>query len=135
MSANVHLSATARNARIDAVTTLLNGGSIKLYDGAQPANAGVAVSTQVNGVTLTYSATAAPASSAGTTAANAIGSGVCAATFAPTWARHLKSDGTTVVMDCSVGVSAGSPDIVIPGASISSGTTVSMSSETFSEAA
>ncbi len=135
MSANVHISVTVRNGRIDQFTTALNGGSIKLYDGAQPANAGVAVGAQVNGATLTLSATAAPASSGGTTSLNAITSGVCSATFTPTWARLLASNGTTVVADCSVGILATSSDITIPGASISSGTTVSMSSFTVSEAA
>jgi hypothetical protein len=135
MASNVHITAAIRNLRVDAVGDLADAGTIKIYDGTQPANAGVAVSTQVLGVTLTFNAAAFPASSAGSATAAAITSGVAVATISPTWARWFKSDGVTVILDCSVGVSAGSPDITIPGASISSGTTVSMSSLTISEAA
>lgn len=135
MSSNVHITAAIRNVRVDAVGDLCDAGFIDIYDGTQPANAATAITSQVKIVRLTFNAAAFAAASAGSATAGAITSGVALASGSPTWARWLKTDGTTGILDCSVGVSAGSPDIVIPGASISSGTTVSMSSLTISEAA
>lgn len=135
MAHNVHVSATARNAMLDAIAALMNTGTIKFYDGTQPANAGVAVSTQNLLCTLTYGATAYAAASGGSATANAITPGVIAANGTASWARIVQSNGTTVVMDCTVDVTGNTPDIVVPTTSFAIGVTVTMSSNTISLAA
>lgn len=125
MANNTIVSTAERNTMLDAFTALLNGGTLLLYDGTQPAGPGTAVTTQTLGATLTLNATAFAASSGGTATANAITSGVAVASITPTWAR-LKSSGGTAHMDCSVG--AAGCDITL--GAFTSGTTVGISSLT-----
>ncbi len=130
MANNLIISTAARNAALDAVTALLNtggAGTIKIYDGSQPANPGTAVTTQNLLVTLTFSTTAFAASSSGTATANAITSGVAGFSGTATWARQASGAGTAV-FDCTVGSSG--TDIVLSTAVITSGNTVSISSYT-----
>jgi hypothetical protein len=107
-------SDTATRAAVDAVAALCNGGTLKIYSGAQPTDANTAVGAQVLLAILTLNATAFAASvasgSAGskvvTATANTITGDTSAdATGTAAWFRVLKSDGTTVVFDGSVGVS------------------------------
>lgn len=138
MASNVHLATSARNACLSALATLLNSGFIDIYDGAQPANASVAVSTQNKLVRLTFGATAFGAPSGGSMTANAVTPGAALVDGSPTWARLCQSDGTTAVLDVSAGVASSSPDLVLPGASsafLPQGTTVSITSLTVTEPA
>lgn len=100
------ITTTAANASLDGLTALLNTGSLKIYDGTVPTNAGDALSTQVLLATLPLSATAFGAAAAGVATANAITSDTAAdATSTATFYRAFKSDGTTVVCQGSVGTS------------------------------
>ena len=105
MALNTQIADATVNAQAAALATLCNSGLIKLYDGTQPATADTALGAQVLGVTLTFGATAFPAANSGLLTANAITAGTAGAAITPTWARILKSDGTTVVMDVSAGAS------------------------------
>ena len=105
MALNTQIADATVNAQAGALATLCNSGFIKIYDGAQPATADTAVGAQVLGVTLTFGATAFPAAVSGLLTANAITAGTAVAAITPTWARILKSDGTTTVMDVSAGAS------------------------------
>lgn len=105
MALNTQLADATVNAQAATLATLCNSGLIKVYDGAQPATADTALGAQVLGVTLTFNATAFPAAVSGLLTANAITAGTAVAAITPTWARILKSDDTTVVMDVSAGVS------------------------------
>ena len=116
------------SAQADALAALCNSGTIKIYDGTQPANANTAISTQVLLATLTFGATAFGASSAGVITANAITSGTAVASSTATWCRIFKSDGTTVVMDGTVGTSAA--NLILSTTTITSGITVGCSSFT-----
>lgn len=110
---NTQLSNTARNAQADALARLLDGGFIKLYTGTQATDANTAVGAQTLLGTLNLNATSAPAASAGVLTFNAITSDTDAdATGTATWFRALKSDGTTVVLDGSVG-SSGTPNLLL----------------------
>jgi hypothetical protein len=120
-----------RSTLCDTQTALLNTGYLRIYDGAQPATADTAVGAQVLLVTLRFGATAFAASVNGTATANAITSGTAAATSTASWFRLLKSDGTTVVCDGSVGTS--SADLVLNTVSIVSGSTVSASAFTITQ--
>ncbi len=78
-------------------------------------------------MTLTLNAAAFGAPSSGMLTAAAITSGVAVASITPTWARILKSDTTTVIMDVSAGAAAANLTI----GAFTSGTTVTCSAFTF----
>lgn len=126
MALNTQLADATVNAQASALSTLCNSGLIRVYDGTQPATADTAITSQVLGVTLTLNATAFGAPSGGVLTANAITGGTAVAGITPTWARILRSDGTTVVMD----VSAGSSGCNMTIGAFTSGTTVTCSSFT-----
>jgi hypothetical protein len=103
----------ASKAAVDAVAAKCDGGTLKIYTGSQPTDANTAVGAQTLLATLTLNATAFAASvasgSAGskivTATANAITGDTSAdATGTAAWFRVLKSDGTSIVYDGSVGV-------------------------------
>lgn len=120
------------NQLVDAMTALLNNGYLRIYDGAQAANADTAVGAQVLLAELRYGATAFGAGAAGVATANAITADASAnATGTATWFRALKSDGTTVVFDGSVGTSG--CDLNLNSVAISAGAAVSASSQTLTE--
>jgi hypothetical protein len=106
MALNTQLANATVNGQGDNLSARLNSGFLRVYDGTQPATADTAVSTQVLLAELTFSATAAPATVNGLITFNAITSDSSAnATGTPTWFRAVQSNGTTVVMDGTVGAS------------------------------
>jgi hypothetical protein len=125
MALNIQLADATVNAQATALSTLCNSGIIRVYDGTQPATADTAASGTL-GVTLTFGATAFPAPSSGVLTANAITGGTAVASITPTWARILKSDTTTVIMDVSAGAAGANMTI----GAFTSGTTVNCSSFT-----
>jgi len=134
MANNPKISSTAVNAQADALSDLLDNGYLRIYDGTQPANANTAVSTQVLLAELRFNATAAAAAAAGTLTMNAITQDSSANnTGTATWFRALKSDGSTVVFDGSVGTSG--CDINLGSTSITSGSSVGVTSMTFTVSA
>lgn len=131
MSMNTQLADATVNAQGDALAALLNNGYLRIYSGTQPANANTALSGNTMLAELRYNATAAPATAGGVITFNAITSASsAAATGTATFFRAFKSDGTSVVMDGSVGTSAA--NMIIATTSISAGQTVSCSSFTHS---
>lgn len=131
MANNPFLSSPAARAGADAICALCNGGTIKVYSGAQPANADAAVAGTLL-VTLTFSATAFAASTgAGVATANAIGAANAVATATAAWFRAFKSDGTTAVFDGSVGTSAA--DLILSSVALTSGGNVAVSSLTYTQ--
>jgi hypothetical protein len=134
MANNVRVATTYRNAIVDQIGNALDNGYLRIYDGAQPANANTALGAQVLLAELRYNAAAFPAASAGSAAAAAITADTSAnASGTATWARSLASDGTTVVFDCEVGTSGA--DINFNSVGISAGANVSVSALTLSVAA
>ena len=108
---NVNKSDTAVNAEANALAVLMNSGTINVYSGPMPGNANTALSGANNLLaTLTFSSTAFGTAASGVISANAITAGTAIANGTATFARILQSDGTTVVMDVTVGV-AGSGGI------------------------
>lgn len=132
MALNPKRSNAAVNAAADAVCDLLDNGYLRIYDGTQPTTADTAITTQTKLAELRFNATAFPAASAGVATANAITADTSAdATGTASWFRALKSDGTTVVFDGSVGTS--SADLVLNSVAISSGAQVSVTAFTYTE--
>ena len=132
MANNPKFSNFAVNAKADALTTHLNNGYLRIYDGAQPANADTAVGAQTLLAELRYNATAFAAAVAGVATANALIPDASAnASGTATWFRALKSDGTTAIWDGSVGLSAA--DLILAAVVLAAGMTVSISAHTYTE--
>jgi hypothetical protein len=130
MALNPKLSNVAANAEADAVCALANNGFLRIYDQTQAVTADTAVGAQVLLAELTFGATAFGAASAGVATANAIGQDASAnATGTATWFRVLKSDGTTVLFDGSVGTSGA--NLNLNSVAISSGAAVQVTALTF----
>jgi hypothetical protein len=106
MANNLKMSNASANAEANALAALLNNGYLRIYDGAQPATADTAIGAQVKLAELRFGATAFGAAANGVITANAITADSDAdATGTAAWFRCFESDGTTPVMDGSVGAS------------------------------
>lgn len=133
MALNPKLSNAGANAAADAVTALLNSGYLRIYDGSQAATADTAIGAQVLLAELRFNATAFAGAVAGVATANSITSDSSAdASGTATWFRALKSDGTTVVFDGSVGTSGA--NLNLNSVAISSGAAVSVTAMTYTQA-
>jgi len=132
MALNTQLANATVNGQADNLSARLNSGFLRIYDGAQPATADTAITSQVLLAELTFSATAAPAATNGLITFNTITADSSAnATGTPTWFRAVQSDGTTVVMDGTVGASGANLNITgLSGGQIIAGGTVSVTSFT-----
>lgn len=126
----VGMATGLRNARLDAITTFAgNSGKLRIYNGSRPATGGTATTLLAE---LTCNATFAPAASGGVLTLNAItGDTAADATGTATWARLVKSDGTTFVMDLSVGTSGA--DVNLNTTSLVAGAAVTVTSATITE--
>lgn len=112
----MNLATAAASAAMTAVNTLLNGGSLIIYSGTQPATPETALSGNTALATFTFSATAFGANSftggnEQATASFVASSVTPSANGTATFARALQSNGTTVVADYSVTATGGGGDI------------------------
>lgn len=125
----VSITTTLREYLIDGTgLEVLNGGTLKIYDGTPPANASTALSSNTLLATLTLNATAFSSFTNGVATAGAITSDSSAdATGPPTFFRLLTS-GATVMLQGSVGTSGS--DLNLNTTSIVAGGAVSVSSLT-----
>lgn len=106
MALNTQLANATVNGQADNLSARLNSGYLRIYNGTQPATADTSIGAQVLLAELTFSATAATAAVNGLITFNALTADSSAnATGTPTWFRAVQSNGTTVVMDGSVGAS------------------------------
>lgn len=115
------LADAAKNASADAVAALCNAGLLRIYDGSQPADPDSAITTQTLLAELTFGNPAFGAASGGVATANAITPDSSAnASGTATWFRVVKSDGTTKVMDGSVGTATSNlvlnSNVIVAGA-------------------
>ena len=130
MAKNTQLANATVNGQADNLAARLNNGYLRIYTGAQPANADTALGAQTLLSEHRFSATAAPAASAGVITFSAITSVTAGNTGTAAWFRCLQSDGTTVVMDGTVDVTANTPNLVLNSTGISSGATISITAFT-----
>lgn len=112
-----------RNAKLDAITTYAGpGAKLRIYNGTKPATGGAITTQIVNDFVL--GSPFAPAASGGVLSPT-LPSGVTGtAASTATWARIVKADGTTFVMDLTVGTS--SADLILNTTTISVGVAVSV---------
>lgn len=128
MASNLQYSNGTRNAQQEGLITYAGTGAIiRLYSGTQPANANTAISTQTLLVSLTISG-AFGTSTNGTLTLGSVSNGTAVASGTASFFRIVKSDGTTVVMDGSVGTS--SADLVLNTTTIATNDTVAISAGT-----
>lgn len=132
MALNTQLANATVNGQADNLSARLNSGYLRIYNGTQPATADTSIGAQVLLAELTFSATAATAAVNGLITFNALTADSSAnATGTPTWFRAVQSNGTTVVMDGSVGASGCNLNLSgLTGGQIIIGGTVSISSFT-----
>lgn len=117
-----------RNAQLDEITALAGASALlRIYDGTRPATGGAATTLLAE---LTCNVTFAPAASGGDLTLNAITQDASAnATGTATWFRIVQSNGTTHVLDGSVGTSGA--DLNLNSTSIVAGGTVDITSAVF----
>lgn len=131
MSKNTQLANEVVNAQADALARLLDNGYLRLYSGSQPATADTGLSGNTLLAELRFAATSAPAASAGVLTFNAITADSSAdATGTATFFRAFKSNGTSAVMDGTVGATGSTSNLELNSASIVANAQVSVSSFT-----
>lgn len=127
MPNNLKLSNNVVNPQADALSDLADNGYLRIYDGTQPATADTAITTQVLLAELRFNADAAPSAVDGVLTFNAITQDSNANnTGTASWFRALKSDGSTVLFDGTVGVSGS--DLNIATTAIVAGAIVGVTS-------
>lgn len=132
MANTPRITAIVANTMLNSgLGTPANSGKLRIYTGTQPAAGGGALSGNTLLVEFPLPSTFAPSASAGTLTANAISAAVAAATGTATWFRMTQSDGSTVLLDGSVGTSGA--DLNIASTSINSGDTIAITSFTIGE--
>jgi len=136
MAANTKISNNAAKAACDAVVDLLDAGAgagkLQIYDGAQPANPDIAVTTQTKLAELTLSdpafGAAADDNPGGKATADTITDDSSAdATGTAAWFRAVDSDGNAVI-DGSAGTA--DADLILATTSIVAGQPVQVDSWT-----
>lgn len=128
----MRVSTASRNTMIDAWTALLNGGTIRIYDGSRPATPETAVSTQVLLAELTLNATAFGAAASASASANAItADSDIDASGTASWAR-VRTSGGTAVADLTVTATGGGGDIEFNSVAFQADAQASISSFTVS---
>jgi hypothetical protein len=96
-------AANLRNAQLDAITTFAgNAALLRIYNGSRPATGGAA--TTLLG-TFTLGSPLAAGAAAGVLSPTLPADTTGAAASTATWFRIVKADGTTHVLDGSVGTS------------------------------
>jgi hypothetical protein len=127
---NFKLATAAVDVAANAVTTLLNGGKLRIYSGAQPANANATAGFNTLLAELTFGAPAFDPAVAGMATARPLtADGSAKATGTAIWFRALKSDDTPI-FDGSVDTSGA--DLNLTTAAILQNAIVSISSLTYS---
>jgi hypothetical protein len=127
MANNLKVSNAVVNAQADAMSVLADNGYIRIYDGTQAANADTALGAQVLLAELRFNADAAPSAVDGVLTFNAITQDSSANnTGTASWFRALRSDGSTVLFDGTVGTSGS--DMNIATTSIVAGSIVGVTS-------
>lgn len=122
------ITTPSANAMLDAgIGTLADNGKLRLYAGTIPTNADTALAGNTLLCELTMAADSFPAASAATLTANAITADASAdATGTAAFFRLYKADGTTNLLQGSVGTATA--DMIINSTAIQAGAQVSVTS-------
>ena len=127
MALNLKMADKSVEAEAAALIPLFANGYFRIYDGSQPATANTAVSTQVLLAELRFGSPAFTQTQYWELTATTITADSSAnASGTATWFRCLQSDGTTPLMDGSVGTATS--NLILNSVAISSGAQVSVTS-------
>jgi hypothetical protein len=125
------LTAARKNAALDTLGAAASGGSLRVYAGSVPANADAALGGATLLASLALGAPAFASASGGVLTANAITEDSAAdATGTASFFRILASDGTTVLLQGTVGTSGA--DLNLNTVALTTGVAVQVSSFTVS---
>ncbi len=120
------LATVAANASANAIASLLDGGSVRIYDGTRPATANTAVTTQILLAEPTFASPAFATAVAGVATAHAItDEDDCPASGTAAWFRAVTSGGAAV-FDGTVGTA--DTDCVLSNVAIVAHGTLSITS-------
>jgi hypothetical protein len=119
------------NAKLNALTTYAGSAALlKIYKGTRPATGGAASDLDLL-AQLTFAGNIASAASGGVLTLIAPATQTSAAgTGTASWARIVKSDTTTVVMDMLVSATLGGGDLTLDSTEITAGGTVAITGGT-----
>ena len=121
-------STELRNAKLAANSTIIgNAGRLEIYAGTKPAPGGAEGTTLA---VFTLGSPFAPAPSNGVQSPTLPSATTGLADGTAGWARVTKSDGTTWVMDVTVGAAGSGAQIILNTTTISTGAAVSVVSWT-----
>lgn len=132
MAKNTQLATSLANAQADLLARLLDNGYLRLYTGAQPADADTALSGQTLVAQLRFAAVSAPAATNGALSFTPPVSVYSMAGGTVTWFRALADDGSTVVFDGSVGLAGDTPNLIVDDVTVTAGQLVVIGSLTHS---
>lgn len=125
MAKDTQLANATVNAQADALARQLDNGYLRIYSGAKPATADTALSGNTLLAELRFAATSAPAASAGVLTFNPITADSSAdATGTATFFRALQSNGTSTVMDGTVGATGSTSNLELNSVAITAGAAV-----------
>lgn len=112
MPLQTRLSNVTVNSQADSLARRLDNGFMRIYSGAQPGNADIEVTSQVLLAELRFANPSAPAASSGVLTFTQLTFDAAAdATGTASWFRCVSADGSTVVMDGSVGTAGSSSNL------------------------
>jgi hypothetical protein len=126
------LATATRNAAADANVDLLDGGTIEVRTGAQPAAVNDADSGTLLG-TLTFGTPAFGAASGGEATAEAITSDTDADASGDAGHVRIKTSAAAIHSDALAGESGDSPDVEFDNKSVVAGGTIAISSMTITQ--
>jgi len=126
MAINTQLSQAAVEAEAGALAALLNNGYLRIYEGAQPSGADTPAPGAKVLAVLRFSATAFASITDGIMVANTIAPVIAGDNGTASWFRTFSSDGTTPIIDGSIGTS--DANLVLGSVNISEGLVVNVSS-------
>lgn len=128
MAKDTQLSATTVNAQADAMARLLDNGYRRIYNGTKPATADTALSGNTLLAELRFGNPSAPAAVAGVLTWTITPDASANTTGTATFFRDFKADGTTAVMDGTVGAVGSTSNLELNNPTIEAGVQVSISS-------
>lgn len=127
MAKNAVLSNAMRTLMATAVDQEFDNGYLRIYTGAQPASPDTALSGQTLLAELRFAVTAVSGESNGVlTFAALTGEDAALATGTAAWARCLKADGTTAILDLTVGTA--DANVIVPTVNVEQNVAVNVTS-------
>lgn len=125
--ASPRIPAATANLMLDAgIGSLANSGKLRIYNGPQPLSGGGGIGAAVLLAEFSMNTDAFPPAAGGVITANPITAAVGLADGNATWYRLLKNDGTTTLIDGSVGLEVDNPDVIIDDVAIAIGEAVAV---------